>query len=105
MKLQIQKFLNFVASQELTDCPVQHFPLVEPNDIVSIFPNRCQVMADQKYGLAMLSMNLLQGFHHAARRMGIDTGSRFIEQEEIRFGGQCPRHEHALFLSSRELRE
>src|SRR5260221_3416703 len=104
-KFQFEKFPDFVPGQQFTDGAVQHLAFMQPNDVLGVFPDSRQVVADQKNGLTVLSMNLFEHIHDGFSRMGIDARGGFIEQHEIRFRRQGARHEHPLLLSAGELRE
>ena len=51
--------------------------------------------------MVMLLVQLFQQFVDLGTGMGIDPGSRFVEQRESRFTHQGPSYKHALQLSSR----
>src|SRR5438552_2749769 len=78
---------------------------MQPDYLLGVLANQWQVVGHQQDRQLPLFMKLSDEFQQSSGGNRIHARGWLIQNENVRFGGQGPGDEHALFLTARKLRE
>jgi len=74
--------------------------VVEQDKLVGVLPGRGQVVQRADHGQAVSAAQLIDQLKHVLLVADVQRGGRFVEQDDARFLGQCPRQHDPLYFAA-----
>lgn len=80
-------------------------PLMQPNDVLNVAPHEQEIVIHHEERQMMTAMQLVEGLENVERGSGVDSGGRFVQEQQLRACHQGARDEHSLLLATGQFGE